>query len=281
MKPLQLILAVMLALTTCMLAGCMNKDDDRTQDTCTPEEALRNGEYAIVNGQYNYTSYPHRYTQCIVLDRRENTYKWFWAEKPPVSEETYERTSAYIIYGCNISVQPTDGLDFRECLSPKLPVDIEESTSLVVYYDFSVSSTSQYTLTISAEALYSYYGGSTDVSIDVVVDSAGWSFDGEPQARVTIDEAEYDYYEYDWHEYDRHLRGFPSASYSRYFVKVIPSQKGELHFDRFLDFLEGRKGSAYLRKIDSIYLSQNIRGGGSGSTTVYNYSVELKQQSVR
>jgi hypothetical protein len=155
---------------------------------------------------------------------------------------------------------------------PQLPVDINPNTALTIDYDIAVATTSQSTLTFTAEVVYpsSFYDTRKSVNILASTDQVpSWA---DFQTHVTIDGEDYDYYKY----ISKPIFGTYASSTSHYFVNSIPTYTGRLQLHKFLNFLKDNGYEKFLERIDFITCSQEMWGGGTGTTTIRNYTITVK-----
>lgn len=193
---------------------------------------------------------------------------WTWEANSSGSGN--DETAADLFYGCRTFDEPHQ-LDYWECTTPDLSVQIEDITSLLIHYDLSFLATGKYSLFFSINTLYPSSFYATRVSIDIVIDSTHPPLGANFQAHVKIDGDEYDYY-----RSASRVPGMLSSSTYHYFIKTIPSHSGTLRLHMFLDFLQDGEYEKLLKRIDFIKLSQKMWGGGAGSTIINSYLIEVK-----
>jgi hypothetical protein len=265
MKLFRIVFSIMMALVIYgALGGC---SDEKMVERCKSGDMLPVGEYLLVNNLRGYCMpgghncyFP--YSQCIFVDQRENTYGWTWAETP---ENSGEWTSAYVHYGDKLLIPLEWG-----STTPALPVSIVDTTSITIDYDVLVSTTSEHRLSIIAGYYWSWYKRYFSESIVIEVDSASSISPENFQKRVMIDGEEYDYY----YEEIPSLGLIIGVKIIHSFVKIVPTPTGTLRLHKFLDVLPD-DGYGVIEQIDYIRFSQTMRGG-AGSTTIRNFSVEIK-----
>jgi hypothetical protein len=151
-----------------------------------------------------------------------------------------------------------------------LPIEVDDLASLTIDYDLSVASTSRYQLGFRTSQVYGCtVGWCSSGFLEIYLHSDRASDSAYFQKRVTIDGEEYDFYK----EINNETHGF-----HYWFVMLRPAKFGTLRLHAFLDFFvdEGyNEGKGIFRRISYIDLFQNMWGGGSGSTTIHNLSVDV------
>ena len=278
MKRFGIMLAIMTAVMLFVTEGCSWKDDGKIVETCECYDILFIGEYALVNAADTTGFCSNHYYECISVNYHENTYGWTWERILPVDKNDRHTIYAYIHYGRTPPYPDWPSDDERNTTST-LPIVLEQTASISIDYDILLSTTSQYGVYFTA-AQFFYTGGNyvherVRIYIDATLPPSSVDF----QARVTIDGKQYDYYM----SKDIFLPANPIYGSStrtiitHYLVPLLPTHTGTAYLLPFLNFLRN-EGHSTISEIDYLRLSQEIWGGGVGSTTIRNFSIAISLQ---
>ena len=264
MKQFERMFAGIIALTLLMSGGCSNDDENERIEKCGEGDIIRHGEYALVNDINPHSGY----AQCIFNDPSTQTFGWTWGETAPDPRQSKRSTTASLFYGQATSGGWPKELRVSGSTTPSLPASTSDLASFTIDYNVQVSTTSRYRLGFSTSEYGCGVGFCPGASLSIMI------YDDSPpssiyfQQRVTIDGEEYDFY-----------KSYFAYSTLYHFVKVHPSYSGILPVHKFLAFLadEGYGESvSTIYNIKHLIFFQDIWEGGTGATSIRNYSIKVK-----
>ncbi len=249
----------LMALTLLTSGGCTEQDENERVEKCGEGDIIRHGEYVLVNDDEPRSGY----NQCIFDDPQDETFGWTWAATSQGSPNTY--TTAFLFYGQADTAETPRTLWDIGSTTPALPISEDDLISLSIDYDVQVSSTSHYALTFNTSRVGCTVGLCMGAYLSIVIYSDYTPSSTDFQKRVRIDGEEYDFY-----------KDSPVNSHSIFyrFAMVRPSYSGTLPFHKFLNFL-ANEGYGKFSEIKHIDFYQSMSEGGSGSTTIRKYKINV------